>query len=198
MHAKKLLLSCCYLRTRRMLYTEYCSVQQTLAGGRQSTLSICPQCVLCTAYNATSRWSVIRTSAKRNTTSYRRRGDANVSEVITYKGPHSMLDWPGDTTSVLVCDLFCPDTASVTGRPYTIRNAAITPIVENQLPRFPYCPAVRKPWPAGQNWPAAHFRAARVAVSTKKMCANFLDTQMHLNHCVNQLNCKLRFHIIVV
>ena len=27
-------------------------------------------------------------------------------------------------------------------------------------------PPVRKPWPAGQIWPAAHFRVARMAVST--------------------------------
>ena len=46
--------------------------------------------------------------------------------------------------------------------------------------------AVRTPWPAGQMWPAAHFRVARMAVS--KFSAKFL----------RWLKFKLGFHIIIV
>ena len=43
--------------------------------------------------------------------------------------------------------------------------------IEHVLEHWPtlyYMPAVRKPWPTGNIWPAAHFRVARMAVSTKK------------------------------
>ena len=33
--------------------------------------------------------------------------------------------------------------------------------------------AVRKPWPAGQIWPAAHFRVDRMAMSTKNNSHKF-------------------------
>ena len=37
--------------------------------------------------------------------------------------------------------------------------------------------AVRKPWPAGQIGPVAHFRVARMAVSTTQISTTFLDCQ---------------------
>ena len=39
--------------------------------------------------------------------------------------------------------------------------------------------AARKPWPMGQIWPMVHFRVTRMAMSTNKISANFLDCQMN-------------------
>ena len=75
--------------------------------------------------------------------------------------------------------------ASVLLRRSLPSSANVCPWVKHRTSPYILCvcltvssPAVRKPWPASQIWPAAHFRVARMAVSTTtKINANFLNCQ---------------------